>query len=64
MADPSDANVTLLQFRIDGFEPLPLPLGEKRGDHDFGEEISFVPSRTQLHVHMMLRLARGGFFAE
>jgi hypothetical protein len=41
-----------------------LPLREKGGDYDFGEEVSFVPSRTQLHVHMMLWLARSGFFAE
>ena len=64
MADPGDADVALLQFRIHGFELLTLPLGEKRGDYDFGEEVSFVPSRTQLHVHMMLWLARSGFFAE
>jgi hypothetical protein len=57
MADPSDADLAMLEFGKDRLHTTAFAFGKKGGDHDFREEIPLVPSAAELHVHMVLGLA-------
>jgi hypothetical protein len=63
MADPSDADLAMLEFGKDGLHASAFAFGEKGWNDDFREEVPLVPSAAELHVHMVLGLVSCGDFS-
>ena len=63
VADPSDADLAMLEFGKDGLHALALAFREKRRNDHFREEIPLVPSAAEFHVHMVLGFASCGDFS-
>ena len=66
MADPGEAKLAGGEFGEAGLGAVAFALGEEGGDDDLGEEVALVPTGTEAHVHMVVRLARaaGDFFLD
>ena len=63
VANPSDADLAMLEFGKDRLQASAFALGEEGWNDDFREEIPLVPSAAELHVHMVLGLAFCGDFS-
>jgi hypothetical protein len=62
VADPSDADLAMLEFGKDRLHASAFAFREKGWNDNFREEVPFVPSAAELHVHMVLGLVSCGDF--